>query len=301
MPNYNHAPYLKERMDSILAQDYPEMEVIVLDDASVDDSVEILQSYKVHPKVKTLIVNQTNSGNTFLQWERGLIEATGEYVWIAESDDVAEPNLLSRLVDALERENAVVAFSQSKLIDEQGRSIPRLVTAPFLHSFAMDGKEYATHHLLGENTISNASAVLFRRDVANVIDLNKVAEYRASGDRLFWIQMVMKGKVAFVAEPLNGFRQHTHKVSISAAGKGVNCIQDHRIFQFVRPQLPLTVYDMICICGYHWQAMHMPWVTADGLQAASEEWQQEPYFGRWSWIVYKCHRAIIRLKGACFI
>lgn len=301
MPNYNHAPYLKERMDSILAQDYPEMEVIVLDDASVDDSVEILQSYKVHPKVKTLIVNQTNSGNTFLQWERGLIEATGEYVWIAESDDVAEPNLLSRLVDALERENAVVAFSQSKLIDEQGRSIPRLVTVPFLHSFAMDGVEYARHYLLGENTICNASAVLFRRDVANGIDLNKVAEYRASGDRLFWIQMVMKGKVAFVAEPLNSFRQHTHKVSISAAEQAINCIQDYKIFQLVRPRLPITKCELIIICGYHWHAMHMPWVTADGLQAASEEWQQEPYFGRWSWIVYKCHRAIIRLKGACFI
>ncbi len=301
MPNYNHAPYLKERMDSILAQDYPEIEVIVLDDASTDESAEILLSYKSHPRIKKLIFNPVNSGNTFLQWQRGLKESTGEYVWIAESDDVAEPDMLSRLVETMERENAVVAFSQSKCIDEQGKIIHRLVTAPFLHSFAMDGVEYARHYLLGENTICNASAVVFRRDVAKEIDLNKVAEYHVSGDRLFWILVSMKGKVAFVAEPLNGFRQHTHKVSISAAGKGVNCIQDHRIFQFVRPQLPLTVYDMICICGYHWQAMHMPWVTADGLQAASEEWQQEPYFGRWSWIVYKCHRAIIRLKEACFI
>lgn len=301
MPNYNHAPFLKERMDSILAQDYPDIEVIVLDDASTDESTDILQSYKSHPKIKKLIFNRVNSGNTFLQWQRGLKESTGEYVWIAESDDVAAPTMLSRLVAAMETHDAVLAFAQSRCIDEQGRALPRRITAPFLHDFAMDGKTYVLRHLLGENTICNASAVVFRRDVAKEIDLNKVAEYRVSGDRLFWILVAMKGKVAFVAEPLNGFRQHTHKVSISAAGKGVNCIQDHKIFQLVRPQLPLTVYDMICICGYHWQAMHMPWVTADGLQAASEEWQQEPYFGYWSWIVYKCHRAIIRLKGACSI
>ena len=85
MPNYNHAPYLKERMDSILWQDYPDLEVILLDDASTDNSVSILNEYTNHPRVKTLVVNDTNSGNPFLQWQRGLQEATGEYVWIAES------------------------------------------------------------------------------------------------------------------------------------------------------------------------------------------------------------------------
>ncbi|MBP5476334.1 MAG: glycosyltransferase family 2 protein, partial [Paludibacteraceae bacterium] len=45
MPNYNHACYLKERMDSILAQDYPEFEVVVIDDASTDESVAVLNEY----------------------------------------------------------------------------------------------------------------------------------------------------------------------------------------------------------------------------------------------------------------
>ena len=77
MPNYNHAPYLKQRMDSILAQDYPNFEVILLDDASTDNSAEVLSEYTKHPKVKKIIVNDTNSGNTFLQWLRGIKEATG--------------------------------------------------------------------------------------------------------------------------------------------------------------------------------------------------------------------------------
>jgi glycosyltransferase involved in cell wall biosynthesis len=72
MPNFNHAPYLKERMDSILAQDYQDFEVILLDDASTDESVVILNEYTKNPRVKTLIVNDSNSGNTFLQWQRGL-------------------------------------------------------------------------------------------------------------------------------------------------------------------------------------------------------------------------------------
>ena len=101
MPNYNHAPYLKQRMDSILAQDYPEFEIIMLDDASTDESVSILSAYARHPKVKAFLRSETNSANPFVQWQRGLKEATGDYVWIAESDDVAEPTLLSRLVVAL--------------------------------------------------------------------------------------------------------------------------------------------------------------------------------------------------------
>ena len=77
MPNYNHAPYIKERMESILAQDYPDFEVILLDDASTDESLSVLKSYENHPKVVRLIANETNSGNTFLQWKRGLEMAKG--------------------------------------------------------------------------------------------------------------------------------------------------------------------------------------------------------------------------------
>ena len=301
VPNYNHAPFLKERMETILAQDYSDREIILLDDASTDGSLAVLETYRHLPQVKVLEVNAVNSGNTFLQWQRGLAYAIGDYIWIAESDDIASPTLLSRLVEALESQKAVMAFAQSRMIDEEGRALPRRIYSPFTRSFGMEGKDFIVQYLLGENCVCNASAVLFRRSALRTVDMAQVAQYRASGDRLFWIQIALQGRVAFVAEPLNRFRQHTQKVSIAAAEQGLNCVQDHQIYAQVRSLLPLTRYQQRLICGYHWQAMHQSWVTQQGLERAMKEWSKEPLFGWLSWWVYKCHRIAIRMKKTCFI
>ena len=69
VPNYNHAPFLKERMETILAQDYSDREIILLDDASTDGSLAVLETYRHLPQVKVLEVNAVNSGNPFLQWQ----------------------------------------------------------------------------------------------------------------------------------------------------------------------------------------------------------------------------------------
>lgn len=73
VPNYNHASYLKERLDSIYQQTYQNIEVILLDDFSSDNSVEILKQYaKKYPHKTRLVVNEQNSGRVFRQWNKGL-------------------------------------------------------------------------------------------------------------------------------------------------------------------------------------------------------------------------------------
>lgn len=292
MPNFNHAPYLKQRMDSILAQDYPDFEVILLDDASTDNSVEILNRYAGHPKVRQLIVNETNSGSTFAQWHRGIKEAKGDYIWIAESDDVAEPTLLSRLVEALEQKDAVVAFCRSQWIDSEGKPIHRSVDPRWNRDFSMVGEQFIRRYLLGYCTICNASAVLFKREMVGAVDWYQVEQLTASGDRLFWIQLALQGRVAYVAEPMNRFRQHTNKVSGGAEYKGLNIVQDHTIYRLIAPMLSLTNSEKNIICGYHWKAMHRPSVSDDGRANALAAWATEPEFGRLSYLFYLLHRAI---------
>ena len=82
VPNYNHEPYLRQRIDSILNQSYQDFELILLDDCSVDNSRDILMAYKNHPKVTQLVFNEQNSANTFKQWNKGIELAKGEYIWI---------------------------------------------------------------------------------------------------------------------------------------------------------------------------------------------------------------------------
>lgn len=291
MPNYNHALYLKERMDSILAQDYPNFDVILLDDASTDDSMAILKPYEKHPKVKALIANAANSGNTFTQWQKGLDLADGEYIWIAESDDVAEPTLLSRLVEAIETKDATLAFSHSLWIDSEGKPIARSVDPRWKRDFSMAGATFVRRYLLGYSTICNASAVLFKREAAQMVEMEKVVQYSASGDRLFWIQIALQGRVAYVAENLNKFRQHTNKVSGGAEYMGMNIVQDHAIYRLVKTPLMLTENEKRWICGYHWKAMHRPTVSKEGRISALLAWGNEPEFGRLSYLFYLLHRA----------
>ena len=95
IPSYNHEKFLKERIDSVLNQTFQDFELIILDDLSPDNSREIIESYRAHPKVSQIIYNEKNSGSTFFQWNKAVLSlAKGEFIWIAESDDVADPKFL---------------------------------------------------------------------------------------------------------------------------------------------------------------------------------------------------------------
>ena len=67
IPNYRHARYLKERIDSVLEQTYRDFEVIILDDCSPDDSQEIIETYRSREKIAHIVYNEHNSGSTFVQ------------------------------------------------------------------------------------------------------------------------------------------------------------------------------------------------------------------------------------------
>src|ERR1700722_12672338 len=102
VPNYNHARFLPQRLDSIIAQTFTDYELIVLDDASSDDSREVLERYAKRIPMR-LVFNEKNSGSPFIQWQRGAALASGKYLWMAESDDFADANMLKRLMEVFER------------------------------------------------------------------------------------------------------------------------------------------------------------------------------------------------------
>src|SRR5689334_17639702 len=99
IPNYNHAAYLEQRIHSVLKQSFKDFEVIVLDDASTDNSTALIQKYPSIIKV----VNEKNSGSPFRQWEKGAALAKGEWLWFAESDDLASPAFLQTMYDVIQK------------------------------------------------------------------------------------------------------------------------------------------------------------------------------------------------------
>ena len=124
VPNYQHEAYLVQRLESIKKQSFQDYEVILLDDASKDGSAAILRAYANENPDWQLIINDQNSGSPFKQWNKGVALAKGEYIWVAESDDLAHPDLLAALVPLLDENPQVgIAYAQSMLIDEKGNEL----------------------------------------------------------------------------------------------------------------------------------------------------------------------------------
>lgn len=215
IPNYNHACFLEQRINSVLNQTYNSFEVIILDDCSTDNSCEIFKKYSSHPKIKSIIFNEQNSGSTFKQWDKGIELATGEWIWIAESDDYCEPCLLETLINnANSSEDTVLSYCQSVQVDENNKFIRSMYfhTDPIctLHwrgDYHNIGNDEIFNYLIYRNTIPNASAVIFKREAYKSVS-KSFTLMKLSGDWYLWVMLLLLGNISFVAKPLNYFRTH---------------------------------------------------------------------------------------------
>ena len=214
IPNYNHALFLKQRIDTILNQTFQDFEIILLDDASTDGSLEILKSYKNHPKVAHLILNETNSGSPFKQWQKGINLAKGQYLWIAESDDYSDVSFLERCLFQLQKVD--VCYTQSVDLNTHGETLKKRIdyTKKFQpniweQDFVMDGKQFVTQYMLIKNVIPNASSVVFKMALIQPETMNDIfLNMKMCGDWYFWMNLCLNSKIAFIAKPLNYFRTH---------------------------------------------------------------------------------------------
>lgn len=229
VPNYNHEKFLKERLESIFNQTYTNFEVILLDDCSTDSSLNILNKYAENSKVSHCVFNETNSGNTFIQWNKGIALAKGDFIWIAESDDFCELNFLEELIQPLLLDDEIVlSYCQSKRVDEFSKvkgdwlnHTDSLDKTFFLNNFTVDGNEFIERFLIFRNVIPNASGVLFRRETAlSLGELETDSFLRYCGDWLFYIKLITNNKVAFKSTALNCYRYHPQSVITMAHQSG---------------------------------------------------------------------------------
>lgn len=229
IPNYNYSRYLDKRILSILQQNYPIYEIILLDDNSQDNSLDIMQRYvEKFPLQIKLYANEVNSGNVFNQWEKGCNLSKGDYIWIAEADDLAKPNFSKCLMEVMEVDpNVIMGYTQSYMIDEDGK-----VTAPnyFCYTddvdnkiwhtdYVSDAQEEITKRLASKNTIPNVSAVIFKKQDFRIM-FEEAKKYRVAGDWAFYVKLLEQGgKLAFVAESLNYHRRHSNSVTTELKAK----------------------------------------------------------------------------------
>ena len=223
IPNYNHALYLHQRIDSVLNQTLQPHEIIILDDCSTDNSVEIIESYlEKFPRIQ-FIKNDLNSGSTFVQWNKGVSIAKGDLIWIAESDDVADLNFLMKTISFFNKDDEIkLAYCQSNRMKSDGeitgtwKSFTDDIDMDFFNKdFIVEGEMYIESFLIHRNTIPNASAVLFSRE-AYIKCEGADEQLKNIGDWLVWLKILIAGKIAYTSECLNNFRYHSESVIAKA-------------------------------------------------------------------------------------
>jgi glycosyltransferase involved in cell wall biosynthesis len=238
LPNYNHQEYIQQRIESILNQDFRDFELIILDDASNDNSTQFIKKYLDDERVKEFLINDENSGSPFIQWERGLHLAKSEYIWIAESDDIAKPNFLSETLKILENDPKVgLAFCSSVWIDKKGLEI---------HSPGHEedddrwqGKNLVQNEFLVGNVIYNASSAVFRKDLVRKINFSQLVQFKYTGDWLFWVQLISDTNVVRLGKRLNFFRRHPDNVSFKSDRQGLQFIEGIKIALYIFKNYPI--------------------------------------------------------------
>lgn len=216
VPSYNHGRFLEKRLLSIYNQKYIDFEVILLDDCSTDDSREILEKYRAHPKTTHVVFNEVNSGSTFTQWRKGISLARGKYIWIAESDDYCDLSFLEVATEVLGK-GSDLFYSKSVRIDEKGEEITHnpyhwyndISTTRWLSDYDNDAREEVREFLFKKCIINNASAVVFKNEPRIFRYLDVVNGMFYSGDWLFWIQYLLdSGRISYSTKTNNFFRTH---------------------------------------------------------------------------------------------
>ncbi len=225
VPNYNYERYIADRLTSIFEQSYPVYEIIVLDDKSSDNSMEIIQSTaSAYHRNIDLVVNECNSGSVFRQWEKGTRLSHGEFLWIAEADDLASPNFLSTIMSG--DTDFTVAYTDSKQIDENNKHLAddyryyynedmiTVLDKPMIYS----GQKIIESCLSVRNQFMNVSSMVFRNE--QLLDffnthLDYLSKFKVAGDWYVYVQLLNAegAKCKLVSNNLNVHRRHNSSVT----------------------------------------------------------------------------------------
>jgi hypothetical protein len=191
-----------------------------------------------------------NSGSVFRQWQRGVELARGDYVWIAEADDLSDHAFLERVLPPLVDGRAVMSYAQSRQIDASGKVlandyldyVAEFGAAHWTMPFTTTLSEELDRGLAVKNTIPNVSAAVFRRDVLRDVlagGIDSISSYRVAGDWLAYLHVLEHGDLAFVPESLNLHRRHAQGVTLG--GDNLPHLREvMRVQQYIRTQYPIS-------------------------------------------------------------
>lgn len=239
VPNYCHDKYLEQRLDAIYGQSYKNIEVILLDDGSDDHSLNILDRYyELYPDITIRDYNKINVGKIFGQWQKGIMLASGDLVWIAESDDYCTKNFLSELVPLLHNQAVMLAYSRTVFVGGETSDtiwtleeyLEEIDADLWKTPFVVSAHQLVTKAWAIKNIIPNVSSALFRHPGNTRLFKDEAWQaMQICGDWIFYLHIIRGGLVAYTPQAINYYRVHNNNSSTSTYAKDIYYSEHARV------------------------------------------------------------------------
>jgi len=233
IPTYNGEKYLKEALESVLAQTYSSLEIIISDDSSIDHTVAIAQSFQSKFSGNFKIFTHCQYGLA-VNWNYAIAQAQGKYIKFLFQDDILEPNCIEKLVNLAEQDEEIgLVFSRRDILFSEtakshqicqgiGASAKELEQAWSNLKPIQKGKELlADFNVLNPplNKIGEPSTVLIKKSVFEQLGYFD-AELQQLVDVEMWFRIMSHYKIGFINENLSSWRIHPQQLTVTNWLKG---------------------------------------------------------------------------------
>lgn len=225
MPVYNGGEYISESIDSVLAQNRVDLELIVVNDGSTDNTLEILKSYE-QKDLRVRVITRPNSGRPSFPKNDGIAATRGEYVCFLDHDDLYDADRTWQLVAGLDTHpDWIAAFHDLRLIDSRGEKLPGTYlsgpdflgrASPFLTSMADDWFEcsellYIYQSLQMGAPHTQSILIAIKRVPAGTVAFD--TQFTICDDTDLWIRLSLLGKFGYLNRVLSSYRQHDASIT----------------------------------------------------------------------------------------
>lgn len=256
VPTYRCDRFIEERLASIFEQTVTPSKIFVSDDCSPDATYEAARRLVAFAPVDVDIEQrETNGGSPFLQWRRCLEQLDTPYVWLAESDDSAEPDLIEKLLEPIKAREVyagtdrpiVLSYANSYVIDvdsnknNDGHDGYLSTIAPiedWQSAYVASGDDEIRRHLYLANSIPNVSGCLLAREPA-LKAVEHCQDFFAAGDWVFYVALCLEGDIAYTPERLNLHRRHGASVIAKLEPRPGFHAERVRVHEFVAEHIDL--------------------------------------------------------------
>lgn len=240
IPTYNRLQYFQIALESALSQSYKNIEIIVVDDSTNSDTYQLIQSYlQRYPQVH-YYHNKKNIGGA-LNFIKGYQYCTGEYVNFLMDDDVFHPNKIEIMLEYFLKDyknEITLVTSYRSFIDENGNAIPDSIynQRRFHKVTKLDGRKAGSSLISEYNWIGEPTTPLFRKkDLTELFGVFSGRLYRSGVDIAAWLNLLSKGNLIYIPDPLSQLRLHPSNISKDQSMK-LYAVQDlvHLLFHCKR-------------------------------------------------------------------